>query len=109
MKPLIAVSSKHGSTKEIAGSIAESVREAGIEVDVVDAEHVESAALVDVVIVGSAVRWGRVDRGGPYDSRPVRADAHLPAASGSRDDALRSGGRDGIPWPRESSRDAPAE
>ena len=37
MKMLIAVSSKHGSTAEIAASIGETVREAGIEVDVVDA------------------------------------------------------------------------
>ena len=36
MKLLIAVSSKHGSTREIAGSIGETVRETGIEVDVVD-------------------------------------------------------------------------
>jgi menaquinone-dependent protoporphyrinogen oxidase len=59
MKLLIAVSSKHGSTKEIAGSIAETVREAGVEVDVVDAERVESVALYDAVIVGSAVHMGR--------------------------------------------------
>ena len=59
MKLLIAVSSKHGSTREIAGSIGETVREAGIEVDVVDAQDVESVAPYDAVIVGSAVHWGR--------------------------------------------------
>ena len=59
MKLLIAVSSKHGSTREIAESIAETVREAGVEVDVVDAERVESVALYDAVIVGSAVHMGR--------------------------------------------------
>jgi menaquinone-dependent protoporphyrinogen oxidase len=59
MKLLIAVSSKHGSTREIAESIAETVREAGVEVDVVDAQGVESVAPYDAVIVGSAVHMGR--------------------------------------------------
>jgi menaquinone-dependent protoporphyrinogen oxidase len=56
---LIAVSSKHGSTREIAGAIAETVREVGIEVEVVDAEQVESVGPYDAVIVGSAVYLGR--------------------------------------------------
>jgi menaquinone-dependent protoporphyrinogen oxidase len=59
MKLLIAVSSKHGSTREIARSIGETVREAGIDVDVVDAQDVDSVARYDAVIVGSAVHWGR--------------------------------------------------
>ena len=46
-KMLIAVSSKHGSTREIAESIAETVREAGIEVEVVDAQSVGSVAPYD--------------------------------------------------------------
>ena len=59
MAMLIAVSSKHGSTAEIAASIGETIREAGIEVDVVDARDVESVAPYDSVIVGSAVHTGR--------------------------------------------------
>jgi len=59
VKLLIAVSSKHGSTREIAESIAATVREAGIEVEVVDAERAESVSRYDAVIVGSAVHWGR--------------------------------------------------
>ena len=59
MKMLIAVSSKHGSTREIAASIGETVRGAGVEVDVVDAADVESVATYDAVIVGSAVHMGR--------------------------------------------------
>jgi menaquinone-dependent protoporphyrinogen oxidase len=59
MKMLIAVSSKHGSTREIAASIAETIREAGIEVELVDAEDVESVAPYDAVIVGSALHMGR--------------------------------------------------
>ena len=59
MKLLIAVSSRHGSTREIAESIGETVREKGIEVDVVDAQDVESIDPYDAVIVGSAIHWGR--------------------------------------------------
>ena len=59
MKLLMAVSSKHGSTREIAGSIGRTVREAGIEVDVVDAGDVGSVAPYDAVVIGSAVHWGR--------------------------------------------------
>ena len=59
MKMLIAVSSKHGSTAEIAASIGQTVRETGIEVDVVDAGDVESVAPYNAVIVGSAVHMGR--------------------------------------------------
>jgi menaquinone-dependent protoporphyrinogen oxidase len=59
MKMLIAVSSKHGSTREIAESIGATIREAGIEVDVVDAQQVGSVAQYDAVIVGSAVYLGR--------------------------------------------------
>ena len=59
MKMLIAVSSKHGSTREIAGSIGETISEAGIEVEVVDAQDVEAVAPYDAVIVGSAVHMGR--------------------------------------------------
>jgi menaquinone-dependent protoporphyrinogen oxidase len=59
MKMLIAVSSKHGSTREIAESIAETIREAGVEVEVADAEDVESVVPYDAVVVGSAIFMGR--------------------------------------------------
>jgi menaquinone-dependent protoporphyrinogen oxidase len=59
MKLLIAVSSKHGSTREIAGAIGEIVRDAGVQVAVVDAQDVESVAPYDALIVGSALHWGR--------------------------------------------------
>lgn len=59
MKILIAVSSKHGSTKEIAESIGATVRETGVEVEVVDAGQVGSVAPYDAVIVGSAIHLGR--------------------------------------------------
>ena len=59
MKMLVAVSSKHGSTREIAEAIGTTIREAGIEVEVVDAGQVESVDPYDVVIVGSALHMGR--------------------------------------------------
>ncbi len=59
MKMLIAVSSKHGSTREIAESIAQTVRESGIEADVVDAEQVGSIEPYHAVVVGSAIYLGR--------------------------------------------------
>ena len=59
MKMLIAVSSKHGSTREIAESIGATVRESGMEVDVVDAQQVGSVDPYDAVIVGSALHMGR--------------------------------------------------
>lgn len=59
MKLLIAVSSKHGSTREIAGAIAETIREAGIVVELADAQLVESVAPYDAAIVGSALYLGR--------------------------------------------------
>lgn len=58
MKMLIAVSSKHGSTKEIAESLAETIREAGIEVEIIDPQHVSSVASYGAVIVGSAIYMG---------------------------------------------------
>jgi menaquinone-dependent protoporphyrinogen oxidase len=59
MLMLIAVSSKHGSTREIAESIAETIRESGIEVVVADAQDVESVAPYDAVVIGSAIFMGR--------------------------------------------------
>ena len=59
MKILIAVSSKHGSTAEIAEAIGETIRGAGVEVHVMDARAVESVAPYDAVVVGSAIHMGR--------------------------------------------------
>jgi len=59
MKILIAVSSKHGSTAEIADAIGKTIREVGVEVHVMDARAVESVAPYDAVIVGSAIHMGR--------------------------------------------------
>ena len=59
MKMLVAVSSKHGSTREIAGLIAATIRDAGIEVEVAEAQDVGSVTPYDAVIIGSALDMGR--------------------------------------------------
>ena len=59
MTTLIAVSSKHGSTREIAESIGATIRDAGIEVEVADAQDVGVVDHYDAVIVGSALHMGR--------------------------------------------------
>ena len=58
MKILIAVASKHGSTREIAQVIAEELRDLGPTVDVLEAEAVTGLDGYDAAIVGSAVYMG---------------------------------------------------
>ena len=57
---LVAHASKRGSTAEIAGSIAEILRQSGLSVDCVEAGKVSSVESYDAVVLGSAVyirRW----------------------------------------------------
>lgn len=58
MRVLIAVASKHGSTREIAEVIAAELCAADITVDLENAEEVDSLAAYDAVILGSAVYEG---------------------------------------------------
>ena len=58
MNILIAVASKHGSTREIAQTIAEELRALGPTVDVREAEVVTDLDGYDAAIVGSAVYVG---------------------------------------------------
>lgn len=59
MKALVTVSSKHGSTDEIGRAIADSLRWAGIDVDVIAPERVASVDEYDAVVAGSALYMGR--------------------------------------------------
>jgi menaquinone-dependent protoporphyrinogen oxidase len=59
MKILVAVASKHGSTREIAGAIAEDLRSQGLDADLRDAGEIESIAGYDALILGSAVYMGK--------------------------------------------------
>ena len=55
MKILLTSSSRHGSTDEVAGVIAQRLREARIEVDQAHPEDVASVEGYDAFILGSAV------------------------------------------------------
>ena len=59
MKVLVAVASRHGSTREIGDAVAEVLRTAGFEVDVQDPDDVESVEPYDAVLLGSSVYVGR--------------------------------------------------
>jgi menaquinone-dependent protoporphyrinogen oxidase len=57
---LVAHASKRGSTAEIAEAIADTLRDAGLDVDCEPVDEVRSLGRVDAVVLGSAVyvkRW----------------------------------------------------
>jgi menaquinone-dependent protoporphyrinogen oxidase len=58
MSVLVAYASKHGSTEEIAGFIADRLRERGIEAEPAPAQGVSDLSGVEAVILGSAVYLG---------------------------------------------------
>ncbi len=58
MKILVAVASKHGSTREIAGVIAEELRAHDLAAEVREAGEVADLDGYDAAIVGSAVYMG---------------------------------------------------
>jgi menaquinone-dependent protoporphyrinogen oxidase len=58
MKVLVAVASKHGSTREIAATIAEELRNCAFDADLRDVSEVTSIRGYDAVILGSAVYMG---------------------------------------------------
>jgi len=59
MKVLVAVASKHGSTRDIAGAIAGELRAMGLAAEVRDAVEVAALDGYDAVVLGSAVYMGR--------------------------------------------------
>jgi hypothetical protein len=59
MRVLVSVASKHDSTTGIGAAIAKTLRDAGIETEVVPPEKVASLDGLDAVILGSAVYYGR--------------------------------------------------
>jgi menaquinone-dependent protoporphyrinogen oxidase len=59
-KTLVAYATKHGSTAEIAGAIADVLRASGADVDLRPARQVSDVQTYDTVILGSGVymdRW----------------------------------------------------
>ena len=59
MKLLIAVASKHGSTREIAAAIAATLRTQSFTVDLRDVAEVAGIDGYDAVIIGSAIYAGQ--------------------------------------------------
>jgi menaquinone-dependent protoporphyrinogen oxidase len=59
MKILVAVATRHGSTREIALVIAGELRTAGAEAEVREAEEIASLDGYDAAIIGSAVYAGQ--------------------------------------------------
>ncbi|HVQ59491.1 MAG TPA: flavodoxin domain-containing protein [Solirubrobacterales bacterium] len=60
MKVLVAYASKRGSTAEIATAVADTLRQAGLEVDCLESGDVADVSPYDGVVLGSAVymkRW----------------------------------------------------
>lgn len=58
MKVLVAVASRHGSTREIAAAIAAELQAAGIDGDLCEAGQVPQLDGYDAVVLGSAVYMG---------------------------------------------------
>lgn len=59
MKVLVSVASRHGATAEIGGAIADTLRGAGVDVDVLRPEEVQSLDGYDAAVLGSALYFGR--------------------------------------------------
>ena len=59
MRVLVAYASRHGATAEIAEAIGRALRDAGLEVDVVEASAVDDVSRYEAVVLGSAVYVGR--------------------------------------------------
>ena len=57
-KVLVAYGSKHGATAEIAEAIGQAIQQAGLEVDVLSADAVDSLSPYRAVVLGSAVYAG---------------------------------------------------
>jgi len=59
MRILVAVASRHGSTREIGDAVAEVLRDSGFGVDVADPDDIESIDPYQAVLLGSSVYVGR--------------------------------------------------
>src|SRR5262245_22635349 len=57
---LVAYASKHGSTREVAESIADTFRGHELDVDLQEAEAVEDVRAYDGVVLGGALYTGRL-------------------------------------------------
>src|SRR4051812_30858905 len=58
-KVLVAYGTKHGSTREVAEAVAETLRAHGLDVDTRAADRGDHVAPYDAVVVGGAIYMGR--------------------------------------------------
>jgi menaquinone-dependent protoporphyrinogen oxidase len=58
-KILVAYASKHGTTREVAESIAATLREHDLDVEIAEAAHVREIARYDAVVVGGGLYMGK--------------------------------------------------
>lgn len=58
-KILVAYASKHGTTREVAESIAATLGEQHLDVDIEDAAHVRDIAPYDALVVGGGLYMGK--------------------------------------------------
>jgi menaquinone-dependent protoporphyrinogen oxidase len=81
MKILVAYASKHGSTREVAESIAGTLRDGGATVDVEPCSAVADLAAYDTVVLGAALYMGRIHRDARWFLKGhARALEHRPFA-----------------------------
>ncbi|HSL64649.1 MAG TPA: flavodoxin domain-containing protein [Gaiellaceae bacterium] len=59
MKVLVAWASRHGSTREVAAAVAETLEQEGLRTELVPAAEVRSLGGCDGVVLGSALYMGR--------------------------------------------------
>ena len=57
---LVAYATKHGSTREVADAISETLGERGLEVDTFPAAHVADVSNYGGVVIGGAIYMGRL-------------------------------------------------
>lgn len=63
MRILVAVGSRHGSTRELGAAVAQVLTDGGHRVDLVDPEDVPGVGGYDAVVLGSAVYADRICAG----------------------------------------------
>src|SRR3954452_3710039 len=78
---LVAFASRHGSTREVAGAVAETLRAHGLAADVLPAAEVDDLSPYAAVVLGGALYTGHLHKAARrFLSRHRQALAALPLA-----------------------------
>ena len=59
MRVLIAIASRHGSTRAVADALGRALNAEGVETQIADTDEIDDPSDFDGVIVGSAVYFGK--------------------------------------------------